>query len=61
MYGYLQRGEDSAARAAAAEGAGLVSTDSRALVASYNRTALMARIPLETGRLVGRRGVPSAR
>ena len=49
VYGYLQRGEDSAARAAAAEGAGLASTDGRALVASYNRTAIPARILLETG------------
>jgi hypothetical protein len=49
IYGYLQRGQDSAARAAAAEGERLVSTDSRALVASYNRTAIGARIPLETG------------
>ena len=49
VYGYLQRGEDSAARMAAAEGTRLTSTDSRALVASYNRTALQARLPLETG------------
>ena len=49
VYGYLQRGQDSAARAAAAEGGRLASTDSRALVASYNRTASAARIPLETG------------
>jgi hypothetical protein len=49
VYGYLQRGEDAAARAAAAEGERLASTDSRALVASYNRTAIAARIPLETG------------
>jgi hypothetical protein len=49
IYGYLQRGEDSAARAAAADGMRLASTNSRALVASYNRTAIGARIPLETG------------
>jgi tetratricopeptide (TPR) repeat protein len=48
VYGYLQRGQDSAARAAVAE-AGKVKTDSRALVASYNRTAMAARIPLEGG------------
>ena len=46
VYGYLQRGQDSAARAAVAEGM-KVQTDSRALVASYNRTAMAARIPLE--------------
>src|SRR5829696_7632562 len=38
VYGYLQRGQDSAARAAVTEGR-KVKTDSRALVASYNRTA----------------------
>jgi hypothetical protein len=48
VYGYLQRGQDSAARAAVAEGS-KVRTDSRALVASYNRTAMAARIPLERG------------
>ena len=49
VYGYLQRGEDSAARSAAAPAARLAPSDSRALIASYNRTALAARIPLETG------------
>jgi hypothetical protein len=48
VYGYLQRGQDSAARAAVAE-ARQVKTDSRALVASYNRTAMAARVPLERG------------
>ena len=48
VYGYLQRGQDSAARAAVAQG-NQVRTDSRALVASYNRTAMAARIPLERG------------
>jgi tetratricopeptide (TPR) repeat protein len=48
VYGYLQRGQDSAARAAVAEGA-KVKTNSRALVASYNRTAMAARLPLERG------------
>ena len=46
VYGYLQRGQDSAARAAVAE-AGQVKTNSRGLVASYNRTAMAARVPLE--------------
>jgi hypothetical protein len=48
VYGYLQRGQDSAARAAVAE-ARQVKTDYRALVAGYNRTAMAARIPLERG------------
>lgn len=47
VYGYLQRGQDSAARAAVAEAAKVKTPDSRALVASYNRTAMAARIPLE--------------
>jgi tetratricopeptide (TPR) repeat protein len=48
VYGYLQRGQDSAARAAVAE-ARQVKTDYRALVAGYNRTSMAARIPLERG------------
>jgi hypothetical protein len=48
VYAYLQRGQDSAARQALVEGS-RVSTSSRALVASYNRTAMAARIPLERG------------
>jgi hypothetical protein len=48
VYGYLQRGQDSAARAAVLEGSH-VQTNSRALVSSYNRTAMAARIPLERG------------
>jgi tetratricopeptide (TPR) repeat protein len=48
VYGYLQRGQDSAALAAVAEGR-KVKTNSRALVASYNRTAMAARVPLERG------------
>jgi tetratricopeptide (TPR) repeat protein len=49
VYGYLQRGQDSAARAAVAEASQVRTTDTRALVASYNRTAMAARIPLERG------------
>jgi tetratricopeptide (TPR) repeat protein len=48
VYGYLQEGRDSAARAAVAE-AGHVKTNTRGLVAAYNRTAMAARIPLERG------------
>jgi hypothetical protein len=52
VYGYLQRGQDSAARAA-------VATAMRAepvlggLVSDYNRTAMGARIPLERGDWAG--------
>jgi hypothetical protein len=48
VYGYLQRGQDSAARAAVVEGR-KVKTTSRVLAASYNRIAMAARIPLERG------------
>ena len=48
VYGYLQRGQDSAARAAVLEGR-KVQTNSKSLVASYNRTAMAARVPLERG------------
>jgi tetratricopeptide (TPR) repeat protein len=50
VYGYLQRGQDSAARAAVA-----IARDARVpvpqtmLVGGYNRTAMAARIPLERG------------
>ncbi|HEX2219880.1 MAG TPA: hypothetical protein VHG35_13830 [Gemmatimonadales bacterium] len=50
VYGYLQRGQDSAARRAAATGAELnVVFSQDALVANYNGTAMAARIPLERG------------
>jgi tetratricopeptide (TPR) repeat protein len=49
VYGYLQRGEDSAARAAVAVGDRVTASNARGLVASYNRTAMAARIPLERG------------
>jgi hypothetical protein len=50
VYGYLQRGRDSAAKAAVARGESLGVVVSRnALVAEYNRTAMAARVPLETG------------
>jgi tetratricopeptide (TPR) repeat protein len=48
VYGYLQEGRDSAARAAVVE-AGQVKTNTRGLVAAYNRTAMAARLPLERG------------
>jgi tetratricopeptide (TPR) repeat protein len=50
VYGYLQRGRDSAARRAVARGESLGVVLSRnALVAEYNRTAMAARLPLELG------------
>ncbi len=50
VYGHLQRGRDSAARAAVARGESLGVVVSRnALVAEYNRTAMGARVPLELG------------
>ena len=48
VYGYLQRGQDSAARAAVAEGRKVI-TNTKSLVAGYNRTAMEARVPLERG------------
>jgi len=50
VYGYLQRGQDSAARDAAATGQALkIPPAESGLVSKYNRTAMAARIPLERG------------
>jgi hypothetical protein len=50
VYGYLQRGQDSAARAAVAVAhAAKVSPAVNVLIGQYNRTAMAARIPLEQG------------
>ncbi len=49
VYGYLQRGQDSAARAALATSQQIRVADMRTLVSAYNGTALAARIPLERG------------
>ncbi|HEX6107107.1 MAG TPA: hypothetical protein VFZ26_16075 [Gemmatimonadales bacterium] len=49
VYGYLQRGQDSAARATVAEAERIHASDTRALIAAYNGTAMAARIPLERG------------
>ena len=49
VYGYLQRGQDSAARATVALVRGIRPTDARALIYAYNSTAMEARIPLERG------------
>ncbi len=48
VYGYLQRGQDSAARAAVTR-AMRAKPSLRGLVSDYNRTAMAARIPLERG------------
>jgi hypothetical protein len=50
VYGYLQRGQDSAARRAVALAESLsVKLSKDALVAEYNGTAMAARVPLERG------------
>jgi hypothetical protein len=50
VYGYLQLGQDSAARAAAATGQGIVMAPGKDnLTSAYNRAAMAARIPLERG------------
>jgi len=59
VYGYLQEGRDSAARATVADGlqrAAIVTND--ALVANYNRVAMEARIPLERGDWAGAARLP---
>jgi hypothetical protein len=50
IYGYLQQGRDSAARATVADGLARTAVGANdALVASYNRVAMEARVPLERG------------
>jgi hypothetical protein len=49
VYAYLQRGEDSAARATVARAQSLAIPQGKSPVGDYNRTAMAARIPLETG------------
>jgi len=50
VYAYLQRGQDSSAKAAVATGQALTIPPAQSgLVLDYNRTAMAARIPLETG------------
>src|SRR5215218_7338636 len=48
VYGYLQRGQDSAARAAVTR-AMRAKPSLKGLISDYNRTAMGARIPLERG------------
>jgi hypothetical protein len=47
VYAYLQRGQDSAARATVSTAQGLAIQPGQSLVGDYNRTAMAARIPLE--------------
>ncbi|HEV2084567.1 MAG TPA: hypothetical protein VGR09_05765, partial [Gemmatimonadales bacterium] len=50
VYAYLQRGQDSAARAAVAIGQRIILPPSQGrLIGDYNRTAMAARVPLERG------------
>ncbi|HUF35809.1 MAG TPA: hypothetical protein VMN37_07650, partial [Gemmatimonadales bacterium] len=50
VYGYLQRGQDSAAAATVATAGRLdLPADQRVLISEYNGTAMAARIPLERG------------
>jgi tetratricopeptide (TPR) repeat protein len=50
VYGYLQRGQDSAARAAVTVAqAARIKPATNVLIGHYNRTAMAARIPLEQG------------
>jgi hypothetical protein len=52
VYAYLQRGQDSAARAAVTR-ATRAKPSLRGLVSDYNRTAMAARVPLERGDWAG--------
>jgi len=49
VYGYLQRGEDSAARRTVATAQALQAARAASLTSSYNRVAMEARIALERG------------
>ena len=60
VYGYLQRGQDSAARRAIATGQALDIPPARSsLVNEYNRTAMAARLPLERGDWAGAASFPA--
>jgi hypothetical protein len=49
VYGYLQRGQDSAARATVETGLSAGVPEGKGVVGDYNRTAMAARLSLETG------------
>ena len=60
VYGYLQRGQDSAARATVATGMSSGVPEGKSLVGDYNRTAMAARLHLETGDWRGAASFPVA-
>jgi hypothetical protein len=60
VYGYLQRGQDSLARATVSTAENLQIPPGRSLVGDYNRTAMAARIPLERGDWAGAASFPVA-
>ncbi len=60
VYGYLQQGQDSAARAAAEVAAKVPASDQRAIISLYNGMALRARIPLEQGDWAAAAAFPAA-
>jgi len=49
VYGYLQQGQDSAARRVVATAEGLTEIRLPTVIAGYNRAAMEARVPLERG------------
>ncbi len=60
VYGFLQLGQDSAARAAVATGQRLVIAPGKDnLVSDYNRTSMAARVPLERGDWPAAAGFPA--
>lgn len=52
VYAYLQRGQDTAAAAVTEAQADTTASPAQALVAAYNRNAMVARLALERGRWV---------
>jgi len=60
VYGYLQRGQDSAARATVALAyQARIAPSSNPLIGQYNRTAMAARIPLERSDWLGAAAFPA--
>jgi len=60
VYGYLQRGQDSAARSAVATGqVSRIPSSQSLLVGGYNRIAMAARVPLERGDWAAAAAIPA--
>jgi hypothetical protein len=59
VYGYLQQGRDSAARAAIAASEEVPAMDPRPLISLYNAVAMRARVPLEQGDWATAAGFPA--